>query len=349
MAGEDRSAAHPVIDALRARPWEFDFFQAVRRLECLRPGAPALGTSPRLADDPFRFGQAPSLGFAASTVAAFRELEGRPPTMVVNFLGLLGPNGPMPLHFTEYVRDRMINAQDPTLARFLDVFHHRMISLFYRAWAVAQKTVSFERGSAAVGESRPDADRFGVYVASLFGLGMDSLRHRDAVPDTGKLFHAGALSAQTRHAAGLRGLLEDYFGVSTEIREFIGRWMELPADARCRLGGGTRWGTGRLGSTAIVGARMWECQQQFRIRFGPMTLERYERLLPGGPSMKRLAAWIRNYVGYELDWDVQLVLRAADVPEVRLGSAGRLGWSTWLRSGPVPRDRDDLVLRIRDN
>ncbi|MFM9996890.1 MAG: type VI secretion system baseplate subunit TssG [Phycisphaerales bacterium] len=335
MGGEGRPAAHPLTDALRERPWDFDFFQAVRRIECLRAGPP-LGSSPRLADDPVRFGQNTSLGFAPAPIAECPTPPGRPQTIRVNFFGLLGPNGPMPMHLTEYARDRIINAGDPTLARFLDIFHHRMIALFYRAWAANQKAVSYERH---------EADRFAVYVASLCGLGMPSLRDRDAVPDTGKLFHSGPLAGQTRHAAGLRSLLEQYFGVPATIIEFVGRWMELPDDSRCRLGKRS----GRLGSTAIVGARIWECQQRFRVRFGPMTLAQFERLLPGGPSQKRLAAWITNYIGQELEWDTQLVLRASEVPRVELGRAGKLGWSTWVGSEPVTRDRGDLVVSPRLN
>ncbi len=363
MAGEDRAAPHPVTpprgvpvagDApagfpgadgsrlagvLRESPWELDFFQAVRRLECLRPDSAPLGSSSRLSDDPVRFGQEPSLAFAPSTVAGWTEREGAPPRMLVYFLGLLGPNGPLPLHMTEYARDRIINAQDPALARFLDTFHHRMIALFYRAWALNQKAVSFERAAS---------DRIGAYVASLFGLGMESLRGRDAVPDVGKQFHAGYLCCQTRHAAGLRALLEDYFGLPTRLVEFVGRWMDVPAEARCRVG----TPTARLGATAIVGERLWECQQRFRVRFGPMTLTQDQRLLPGGPSQARLAAWIADYIGHELEWDAQLVLLASEVPEVRLGglgAGGRLGWTTWVRSGPTARDRDDLVLRPKLN
>ncbi len=344
MAGEDRSAPHPVTDragaasngselaaALRERPWELDFFQAVRRLECIRPGSVPLGSSSRLADDPVRFGQEPSLAFAPSTVAGWTEREAGVPRFTVHFFGLLGPNGPMPLHMTEYARDRVINAQDSTLARFLDIFHHRMIGLFYRAWALNQKTVSHERA---------ESDRFSAYIASLFGLGMESLCDRDAVPDTGKLFHAGYLACHTRNAAGLRGLLENYFGISVRVMEFVGRWMEVPAEARCRVGAPTA----RLGATAIVGARIWECQQRFRVRFGPMRLAQYERLLPGGTSLARLTSWIALYAGPELQWEAQLVLRAAEVPSCRLGQAGRLGWTTWIRSGPTTTDRGDLVL-----
>ena len=109
-------------------------------------------------------------------------------------LRLLGPHGPLPTHLTEYVRDRVRNANDPTFARFLDIFHHRMVTLFYRAWANAQPAVSLDR---------PGRDRFSFYVGSLFGLGEAMLRERDAVPDFAKLHFAGLLAGPTRPAAGL--------------------------------------------------------------------------------------------------------------------------------------------------
>jgi len=94
-----------------------------------------------------------------------------------------------------------------------------------------------------------------------------------------------------------------------------------------------------------VGAHIWDCQQKFRVILGPLTLPHYERMLPGEASHERLVDWIRNYTGDELCADVQLVLKAEEVPQTQLGAQGRLGWTTWLQSEPFERDADDLVLR----
>lgn len=293
-----------------------------------------MGQSQKLADDPIRLAQQPSLAFAPSTLASFEPgQDGRPPRLEVLFLGLFGPNGPLPLRLTEYARDRQRNAGDPTFERFLDVFHHRMLSLFYRAWASAQPTVSFDR---------PASDRFGVYVASLLGLGMPSLRHRDAMPDLAKLHYAGQLVGQTRHAEGLRAILAGFFKLPVAIAEFIGEWLALPEPSRCRLGESRE--TGTLGVTAFVGGRVWGCQDKFRILFGPLSLADYRRLLPGGDSLPRLVAVVRNYIGEPLNWDVQLVLRKEDIPPCKLGERGQLGWTTWLASATFDEDADDLVL-----
>ena len=339
MASESGTEADHLAADLARRleeaPYRFDFFQAVRRIENLHPDRPRVGHSRRPAEDPVRFCQEPSLAFAPSTIAAYRsDVTSRAPLMWVSFLGLLGPNGPLPLHLTEYVRERMLVHHDRTLMRFLDMFNHRMVSMFYRAWATNQQTVQFERG---------DDDHFATYIGSMFGIGMETLRKRDAVPDVAKLHFSGHLVCQTRHPEGLCRLLEDYYRVPVRLTELVGQWLDVPEACICRLGESPE--TGSLGWTAIVGSRVWEVQQRFRLRFGAMGLAEYERLLPGGDSLRRLLAWVKNYLADELMWDVQLVLKKEEVPAVKMGSFGRLGWTTWLTSRPLDHDADDLVLQ----
>jgi type VI secretion system protein ImpH len=335
MDHETGSTSYSLTQELRDRPYDFDFFQAVRRLECANPALPRIGHSQRPQGDPVRFCQNVSLAFAPSALHAYHEArDGDPARLVVNFLGLVGPNGPMPLPLTEYVYDRLHNHRDKTLARFLDIFNHRMISLFYRAWACNQQNVSHDR---------KEEDRFGVYIGSLFGIGADSFRNRDAVADVAKLHYSGRLVCENRNAEGLREILSDYFGIGTEIVQFVGQWIVLPWECCCRLGESPE--NGKLGSTLVVGSRFWECQQKFRIKFGPMKFSDYQRMLPGGDSIRRLIAWVKNYVGDELSWELQLILRAEEVPRACLGKMGQLGWSTWLSSKKFERNADNLVLR----
>src|SRR5256884_681766 len=131
---------------------------------------------------------------------------------------------------------------------------------------------------------RPELDRFAVYIATLIGLGTPHLRNRDEAPDLAKLHYSGRLAASTKNAEGLRAILEDYFKVHVEIEQFVGHWLKLPEDCQCRLGE-SRF-TGLLGSTAIVGSKIWECQQRFKIRMGPMGFADYQRLLPSGRSIR---------------------------------------------------------------
>ncbi len=334
MAGKDRTPPHPLAlsKALQEKPYRFDFFTALRRLECAHRDKPRFGESLRAADDPVRLGQQPSVIFAPSALASFTP--GRRSRLEVFFLGLFGPNGPLPLHLTEYARDRIRNHKDHTFARFADIFHHRMLSLFYRAWADAQPTVNFDR---------PEEDRFALYLGSLFGIGQPALRHRDAMPDVSKLHYAGWLVHQTRSAEGLLAILSDFFKMPVSLQEFVGQWMPLPDDCRCRLGESPHACT--LGESVTIGEKVWDRRQKFRIIFGPIGLEDYRRLLPGGESLKRLIAIGQNYAGDELSWDMNLILKKEEVPPLRLGIQGQLGWTTWLNpSSPFEEDVRDLTL-----
>ena len=272
MATENRSAAPPLtlLDDLQRAPHGFDFFQAVRRLECACPDQSRIGHAAHPSQEPVRLGQDPALTFAPSTLASFTPSQGGgPPRLGGYFFGLLGPNGPLPMHLTEYAQDRLRHVHDPTFARFLDVFHHRMLSLFYRAWSLSRPPVSFDR---------PDDDWFARYLASLFGYGLPSLHDRDALPDRARLYYAGLFAAQTRHPDGLRAMLGDYFQLEVKLREFIGEWLVLPAESRCRLG--ETPDTGSLGRTAIAGAWAWSVQHRFAIILGPLSYADYQRKAP---------------------------------------------------------------------
>jgi type VI secretion system protein ImpH len=328
------TSAVDLLQELQREAYRFDFYHTVRRLECLFPDKPRLGDATRAADDPIRLGQQPSMSFAPSELDSLEPATAeRPARLLVLFFGLLGPNGPLPLHITEHARDRLRHSDDPTFARFLDLFHHRMLSLFYRAWANAQPTVQLDR---------PAADRFALYVGSLLGMGSTALRGLDAVPDQAKLYFAGHLGCQTRHAEGLEAILQGFLETPVRIQQYVGQWMPLPDNARWRLGGSPANGT--LGSTTTAGDRIWDCQQKFRIVLGPVSYRQYQNLLPGESTFGRLAALVRSYVGYELDWDVNVILKKEEVPRLRLGEESRLGWNSWLVSRALERDPRDPIL-----
>lgn len=331
MAEPDRQTPNSLAGEMAASPHAFDFRRAVRMLEAEFRDWPRVGNSIRLDQDFLRFCQIPSLSFAPSTLEAVEQLEGSI-RMFVNFLGMFGPNGPLPQHLTDFARDRYRNAHDRTLVRFVDIFHHRMLSFFYRAWAINQKTVDFDR---------PDESRYANYFGSLFGIGMPSLRERDLVPDRAKVFFSGRLTAQTRNAEGLESILEDFFGLPTEIQEFSGYWMEIPFENQCRLGESPE--TGSLGVNAIAGSLKYEAQLKFRIRMGPMELDNLRRLVPNSVGFKTLKDWVLNYINQELFWDLQCVLKARAVPAICLGQDAMLGWTTWLKSKPFRRDADDPI------
>jgi type VI secretion system protein ImpH len=317
---------------LAEAPHAFDFYQTLRRLECLFAEKPRWSEALRPIDEPVRLGQDPELTFAPAPLSSFLPGRGgRPPRLNVRLFGLLGPNAPMPLHITEYIRERLRNANDPTATRFLDVFHHRMLAMFYRAWAQAQPHVN---------RDRPGRDRFVAYIGAFIGIAPEAFHHRDSLPDVAKLFHCGALIRHVRNAEGLTAILQHFFRVPVRIEQFAGHWLKLGVTERTYLG---REGA-RLGAGAVAGAEVWDRQHKFRVHLGPLTLGQYERFLPGGTLLGKLVDWVRLYCCSEFDWDVRLRLSEREVPGLALGAGRRLGWTTWLGRRQAAGDADDLCL-----
>lgn len=320
---------------LRAAPHGYDLFHALRWLDALSPEHAPSGYASRPRDEPVRFGQAPSLAFAAAMLADVRDEAPRPRVAIHGF-GLFGPNGPLPSHLTEYAYERATQHDDPTFAAFADLFHHRLILLFYRAWADAQPTVSLDRPARA---------RFDRYVASLIGpcdaRSCDAPRGANALAPHAKYHQAGHLVRHTRNPEGLVQILQRYFGVRARIVEHVPQWVMLDRAQRCAIRA-TR-PTQPLGG-AVLGRAVRDAQSRFRIVLGPLTLDEYRRFLPGGAHARRLAQWVREYVGIEFDWDVQLELARGEVPALALGSRDGLGRTAWLGERLDPGPARDLVL-----
>jgi type VI secretion system protein ImpH len=330
-----------LFDALAAEPWAHDFLALLRRIEGLWPAAPRLGAALRPSAEPVRLGQDPELDFAPAAVMSFRAHGNAPPRIGVRFLGLFGPMGPLPLHLTEYARDRLRNHADPTFARFADVFHHRILLLFYRAWAQAQPAVQADRAGD---------DNFAKWVSALFGQGPAALRGADSVADAAKRHVSGHLARPTRNPESIAKVLRQYFSVPIRVEPYVGHWMPLRHDDRSRLGGNDARRTATLGVSAVAGGKVWDRQYKLRLHIGPLTHEQYRRFLPGQRSLIELRDWMRQLVGFEMFWDVRLVLKGGEVPHLAAGAAAgksggtaappALGWDTWLgRQGPHPDGR----------
>lgn len=346
--GERELALLTLLDALEAKPWAHDFFAVLRRVQALTPQAPRWGEAARPGQEALRLGQEPELDFAPAALAKLQR-EGRTvPRLGVRFFGLLGPQGPMPLHITEYARDRAHNHGDATLARFLDVFHHRMLALFYRAWAETQPVVQ---------RDRPAEDRYAAWLGSSIGLS-PATAGRDSIPDSAKLYQAGLLGGRSRHPEGLTKLLSHYFGVPVQVHSHVPHLMRIEPEDRSHLGHArnraerNRAAAASLGSQATLGNKLWDRQYKFRIELGPLTLAQYHAFLPGSPAWQQLRDWVRLYAGLDLLWEVQLGLRHGDVGSMRLGQQLRLGLTSWLGTGGkvagqrrARRDRADLHLR----
>jgi type VI secretion system protein ImpH len=334
MADPTRQPAPAVEAALAAEPFRFEFLQALRLLERAHADLPRFGRAHRAGQEPIRLGQDPYLAFPPANLSAFvpGNANGAPARLSVRFFGLFGPQGPLPLHLTEYARRRQEQERDPTFARFANVFHHRLLLLFYRAWADAQPAVDYDR---------PQEARFARHVGSLAGIGPEPVAARDAWQRHAELFHAGYFAGQPHHASGLRQMLRQLFEVGVEVETFAGGWLTLPEETRLYLGV-----RGRLGIDAVAGERSFQRQHRFRIRLGPLSFADFKRFLPGSGSLGRLEQAVRLAVGDALEWDLQLVLRHDEVPGTSLDGRTRLGLTSWFGWPARRRDADDLVLAI---
>lgn len=353
------------IKALQDRPHEFDFFQAVRWWDAGVDGGqfPPTGYSESRAGDSVHFGQRPFLVFAPRTLDQFshqpvavESARFRKPVMLVFFLGLLGPSGPLPLHLTEYALGRQGNG-DFAFTNFLNIFSHRLISLYYRAWSAPRLEIALDRQdmrrpirfvgcltgcfaqarSSATSAQMPSAGSAGAEDVSISA-------QAGALDDWSKLYYSGHLASRTRHPEGLASILTSYFGMKASVIPFVGRWLQVPREDLTRLGSTS---TAGLGVSTLLGARVWDCQSSVRIRFGPLSFAEFQRLLPGTPGSKRLKSWISTYLGPELDWDLQLVLARDQVPETRLDGSGRLGLTTFLKSRPMKEDAESVVFDLQ--
>jgi type VI secretion system protein ImpH len=338
MAAEGRRPFPTLEETLDQEPYRFEFFQAVRLLERLLPGRAAVGrheTPP--GGEAVRFRTRPTLQFPASEVYEVTRAPGdvAPAEMSVAFMGLTGPSGVLPSHTTELVAERA-RAKDTALWEFLDLFSHRMVSLFYRAWERYRFTVAFERGKH---------DELTDDLFALVGMGTRGLRNRLGLHDEALVFYGGLVAQRPHSGAAVEAVLGDYFGVPARLEPFTGQWLELDEESRTRLGAANS----RLGESTVAGARVWDAQSKFRVRFGPLRLAQFERLLPAGPDYKAAVSLGRLMGGAELDFDVRLVLKAGEVPDCVLGEGGatrpRLGWTTWLKTRPFAADDSQVLLQ----
>jgi type VI secretion system protein ImpH len=357
----------------------FDFFQAVRLLERMHPDRSPVGLDAKPADEVARFRAHASLAFPPSQIVALDPPEpGRPnPLLTVTFFGLYGPSGVLPQHYTQMILDLIRDERGPerrSLRDWLDLFDHRLISLFYRAWEKYRFYIPFERAlrRKATGTAAAAPDTFTLAVRSLMGLGTARTAGRLAVrpaaaaaevtdwggaadvpplagvDDLALLHYAGFFAQRPRNATNLRLLLADYFRLPVEVVPFRGQWLRIPADGQTRLGA-----FGTLGRDAVAGDRVWDVRARFLVRVGPLALRQFDDLLPDPEPVPRrktfflMAQLARLYAGAEYDVDVQLVLAGAEVPEVILGDGPgpgpRLGWSMWLISAPPRAPVGDAV------
>lgn len=345
----------PPAERLFAQPQEFDFFQAIRLLEQLQPLRREIGLCSSPDDEIVRFRAALGTAFPASSIADLKSTndETQPPEMTVAFLGLTGPSGVLPAHYSELLLRIQRDYRTPekqSIAAWFDLFNHRLISLFYRAWEKYRPWVAYQRGDY----QRSTPDVFTEGLLSVAGLASAPPRDESGLSPSYRLPRAllrysGLLAQRPRNAVNLQAILRDFFAMPFEVLQFQGQWHTLDSHQQTQLGL-----QGTLGDDAVVGTRMWDRQSKVRIRIGPLSLPQFECLLPEStqheanvPNLGEVAAVVRCYLGAEIDFDLQLVIAQDAVPLSSLAdetsATSRLGWNTWLPGECAPHDRDDAT------
>ncbi len=326
-----------LIDRLVERPAAFEFFQAVRILEIWsreRADEERVRRAPDVAGAPqnVRFVGAPQLRFPAGAATRVRldastardeaasASEGAPaeaPGAEVRsaFLGMIGPVGVLPHHYTEDLV-RRLSLRDETLRDFLDIFHQRALTLFYRAWQKYRLAITWERAQAEGG--RDDAD---LVLRSLVGLGTDGLRGRRSFDDRAYISFFGHFAARPRPAVGLQCVMEGYLKVPVRLESFVGRWLSIESEQQTRLASRAQpdGQHAQLGRGAVLGARTWDVSSQVRLHVGPLSFERFSELLPGTAQHRRAAELAQAYLGPEIDCDLELLLAGDEKPPLQLG------------------------------
>jgi type VI secretion system protein ImpH len=317
----------------------FEFFQAVALLQRLRANMRPVGHFSSPSDEVARFRVNQRLGFPASQIQKLEVKGDAPAEMLVNFMGLTGPLGILPYTYSELILERA-KAKDYSLASFLDIFNHRAISLFYRAWQKSRFPVTYSSGPR---------DLFTQYLLDLVGLGTAGLRDRQEIEDEALLHYVSLVAMQARSATALEQILADYFEVPVEIQEFTGAWYSIDRSTQCPMQD-EETVSAQVGLGAVVGDAVWDRQGRVRIRIGPLSMERYNDFLPQGSAYASLRAITKFFSNQCLDFEAQLVLDRTQVPQVELdpdsSQPARLGWVSWARTAPLAADPDDTILSL---
>ena len=353
MLATKRRFEPAVIERLFAEPYRFDYFQSVRMLELWlkKRGVPQEGAVANF----LRFQNSTSLSFPASeleslqpeprTVArdaralgeALQAAELKYIRITPTFMGFLGSSGTLPAHYTERIASHALYQRDDGPRAFLDTFSSRALALFYEAWKKYRLELKYQGAGK---------DGFLPLLLSLAGLGNGALRrrmsdHGDGVLDESLGYFASAVRHKPASATQVARVLSEYFGQQVAITQFIGCWYDVPVAQQSTLGGANAM----LGAGAMAGARVWQRDLRMRLVIGPLDRASFESFLPGGKAARALKSMLAMFTGLTLEYEVQLVLRAADVQGTSLQderSGGRLGWDSFVLTGGQPHDRGDV-------
>jgi len=324
---------------LEDEPFRVRFFQAVRLLQRMEQEREPVGGFAKPQEETIRFSSLPSLSFPPSELYDLQRMSNGQIEITVQFMGLCAALSALPAMYTELVLTR-IREKDRAMAEFFDIFNHRLLSLFYRAWEKHHFYVGMETGVE---------DKLTFRLLDVLGLGVEALRKRSVILDETCVFYAGLLGRHVRTATGLRQILEDFFDVSVHVHQFAGTWRPLPRENQTFLYG---FGTvsEQLGFGVVAGEEVWDQHGRIRLTFGPLTFNRYQEFLPGQPAHRELSSFMKFYSDGAYETEVQLILRREEVPACGLAARGTeppsLGLVSWLKTRPRTHNADEAMFLL---
>ncbi len=295
---------------------EPDFFEVIRRFEQLHPECPRVGYARRSRSDVLHFSQVPSLSFPETALDSLQEGANGRLHLLVNFFGLCGVHGPLPLEYTSMVFRRKHHHYDRTMQRFLDIINHPFIRLYYRAYADNTPAICCDRL-----EDNQHELIFKVLLAQADGIA-GSLKQKYAW-----LSAAQYLINAKRSLSSLYGILADFLHLPVHIEERVTESCAIPRHYYCRLG---EKNNAVLGHNAQIGRSFLSNTRKIRIHFGPLNFQEYLRLLPGTGFFYRSASTVARFLDRPLDFDYVFRLRAETLPRAGLNGTVALGQSAWL-------------------
>lgn len=259
-----------------------------------------------------------------------RGPAGEAPSLTVGLIGLTGPSGVLPRHYSEAVVQQ-VRSRARSLPDFLDMMAQRLIAHFAEAGAKYRPHRAADQAALRKDEAGP----VDAVLLSLAGHGTPHLADRVAAGADPLMHYAGLFATRPRSAERLRALVSDWLGQPVEVEQFAGVWLALPPDQRTRLPIGIGSGSfARLGVDATIGVRAWDPSARVVLRLGPLNSAQFHALLPDKAALARLVSLIRAFLGLETGFAINPVIAAEAIGPMRLAADAdpgpRLGWNTWL-------------------
>ncbi|WP_374945111.1 type VI secretion system baseplate subunit TssG [Sphingomonas sp.] len=331
-----------LLDDAEANATAWEFFALVRAIEHVSPDAPRIGTALDPADETVDLAHEPSNTFPRTTVAGF-DRDRRRPRLRSLHLGLTGPMGPMPLHMTEIAMfERAAKGSNP-LGDMLDMVSTRMLQGYYRAWA---------SGNPCAQADRPPDDDFAGFLGAASGATTlrfvsGAEREIDDEPGFGdwrRLAYGGHLSG-LRSAAAVGDLLGHALERTVGVDESVGRWRDIPREARTRIG--RRGAHHQLGTGATLGGRFFAVEWDVAFKVRARSMDDLERLLPGGEVHRLLVEAATAVLPQHIEWHARIEIDEAAIAPARIGrgaTGARLGMTGWIAPRGRSRLRNDVRL-----